>query len=259
MRGWRNWQTHYLEVVAPFGRGGSSPLPRTVKRAQVHYIQALFTLAIFWCAVWGVFIGVFQAHGVDYINHYPFSCMYFAAIITLMVRFEGHRIKAYVKRLSRFDAIALFVTAIASVAIYVAIQTYLMPRALSLHSVAFLATPLHYSLRIEIPFLITKTFEILFQQLFFVLCISYLFENNLSKLSDALAFGGYLFLIHVPLLFVLHGFLAPLLVASSLLGGFIFAVCITSLRDGFTWSYIIHYSFYVFIGLIYWLMMARVI
>lgn len=30
MRGWRNWQTHYLEVVAPFnGHGGSSPLPRT--------------------------------------------------------------------------------------------------------------------------------------------------------------------------------------------------------------------------------------
>ena len=44
MRRWRNWQTHYLEVVAPFtGIGGSSPLLRTIQLTRDRTLIKILT------------------------------------------------------------------------------------------------------------------------------------------------------------------------------------------------------------------------
>ncbi len=149
---------------------------------------------------------------------------------------------------------------IASASIIVSsVAYYLLDRFVIPSSYDAFRNTLEYSLRVNQAFLITKAFEIMFQQAFFIVSIHYLFKNGLSFGKDTLLFGLYTLAIHLPLfLFVPFDF-AVVIVLSSFFAGVIFSYFIVKYKNGFMWSYVVHYWFYIAIAVMYWFVRLHII
>jgi hypothetical protein len=195
-----------------------------------------------------VFIFSFQSEGINYVKNFAVSCAYFALIIFLLYETFGEHLKA------RANNFSLKEIGIASVLIAVSVYVYwiLNHFVISL-DYGSIRNTLAYPLQIKNSFLITKAFEIMFQQAFFIISIDYLFKNQLKTSYDIIIFGFYSFLIHLPIIFILDSSLAWVILFSSFAAGMLFSYCIIKYKNGFLYSYIIHYSFYVLIGVVYWL------
>lgn len=99
-------------------------------------------------------------------------------------------------------------------------------------------------------FLIAKSFDILFQQILFLsLLVSLkglLVQNSLIILICGVIFGT----VHLPLLVIKHNALAIYFVIFSFFAGILFSYLILFLPYGFIYAYILHWSFYIFIGVV---------
>ncbi len=209
-------------------------------------LKKVFGLSFIWFGVWAFFIFYLEPHGVDYIHNYLFTCLYFLlAIIYLTTAFK-EQIGAYVEKFSPTD---LLIMAIFSLSVSL---IYYFTALLSQHSpLAAFSSHLPSALALDYRFLLTKSFEIMFQQCFFMVSIYYLFNNNVSKKIDMLVFGCYTFLIHIPIYFI-PDTMGKVLLPVSFFAGIIFSYCITKSKRGFMWSYMIHYGFYVLLAVTFW-------
>lgn len=205
-------------------------------------------VSIVWFIVWAFFIFVMQEQGIDYIHNYLFSCIYFAFAIGFIYTFLGSHIRAHANNFSLKELGIASGSLVVSIILYELMNRFVIP-----DSYDSLRPTLDYIFRLDNSFLVTKAFEIMFQQAFFIVSIDYLFKNGLSKNSDVFLFGLYSFIIHIPILFILDVKLATIILLSSFLAGLLFSYCIIRLKNGFVWSYVAHYSFYVLLGVVYWL------
>ena len=106
--------------------------------------------------------------------------------------------------------------------------------------------------------ILSKAFEIMFQQTFFMICIYHLFGNNVSKTNDMFLFGLFSMFIHFPVLFI-DSAMGKILFAVSFFAGVIFSYCITKSKKGFIYSYMIHFAFYVLLAVVFWIFGAKYI
>jgi len=114
-----------------------------------------------------------------------------------------------------------------------------------------LKNTLHPMFYLDDRYLVTKAFEIMFQQTFFMISIYYLFSNKMSKTVDISLFGLYCLIVHLPML-VVGGQMGWVIFFVSYFAGILFSYCITKSKKGFLWSYMIHFGFYVLLAVIFW-------
>lgn len=114
----------------------------------------------------------------------------------------------------------------------------------------------HYKKRIftammDYRYMLVKSFDILFQQSAFLSLVLLLQETYLRDsiiiFLSAVIFG----LTHIPLLLMKENNIIKYFVFGSFFGGFIFSYLILTYAYGFVYAYILHWSFYVAIGLLY--------
>jgi hypothetical protein len=204
-------------------------------------------LPVIWMVVWLTFVLYLQPQGIDYVNKYIITCLYFLVIIVYFSFAFKRQIGEYVDKFSPKDLLSMVIFAVT------VIITYFVIGLLSENS------PLNLN-RYELPqmlwldekYLVTKSFEIMFQQAFFMLSIYYVFDEKISDYIDMLIFGLYCLILHIPVLFI-EGSMGKILFSVSFFAGLIFSYCITKSKKGFIYSYMIHFGFYVLLAVIFWL------
>jgi len=213
----------------------------------MNTFKKIFGLSFIWFGVWAFFIFYMQPHGIDYIHNYLSTCIYFLLVIVYLTTAFKDEIGAYVDKFSPTDLLimALFSLGVSLIYYFTALFTQHSP-------LVPLSGHLPSALALDYRFLLTKSFEIMFQQCFFMISIYYLFNNNVSKTTDMLLFGFYTLLIHVPIVFIPNS-AGKILFSVSFFAGVIFSYCITKSKKGFMWSYMIHYGFYVLLAVTFWL------
>lgn len=206
----------------------------------------ILSLSLIWFFVWVIFIFYLEPQGIDYVNRYLLSCIYFLLIIIALSTFFKKELDGYVDDFSIKDLGYMVLFSISIAVIYYFISIY---------SEKSLFSNIKYSLdpvfHLDNRYLVTKAFEIMFQQSFFMISIHYLFNNNVSRNIDMLLFGLYSMFIHIPTLFI--SVLGPILFIASFFSGIIFSHFITKSKKGFIYSYMIHFSFYVLLAVVFWL------
>lgn len=204
-------------------------------------------LPVIWMGVWLFFILYFQFQGIDYVNNYLITCLYFLVIIVYFSFAFKRQIGEYIDKFSPRDLLSMVVFAVT------VIITYFLIGLLSENS------PLNLN-RYELPqmlwlderYLVTKSFEIMFQQTFFMLSIYYIFDEKISDYIDMFIFGLYCMILHIPVIFI-EGSMGKILFSVSFFAGLIFSYCITRSKKGFIYSYMIHFGFYVLLAAVFWL------
>ena len=211
----------------------------------------IFGLSFIWFFIWATFIYYLEPQGIDYISNYLLTAIYFLLVIVGLTTFFGKELDGYVDEFSPRDLLVMIFFSIAVVAIYFFVTIWVDG-----NQVDIIKKSLPDMLQLDPRFLVTKAFEIMFQQTFFMISIYYLFNNNVSKNKDMLLFGLYAMLIHIPILFVPSS-MGKILFAVSFFAGLIFSYCITVSKKGFIYSYMIHFGFYVLLAAVFWLGGAR--
>ena len=207
-------------------------------------------IAIIWFIVWTFFILVLEKQGIDYSNHYVITSIYFMLVIAALSAIFRKQIGTYIEGFTPKDLLIVSVFSVLMAAIYFLVNHFLV-----LPSGINVAT-LPSSVRIQESFLASKAFEIMFQQTIFIISIYYIFDNKVSKWSDIFLFGLFVLLIHIPLL-IIPDFVTYVILSVSFFAGVIFSYCITRFKKGFLYSFMIHYGFYVLLGVLYWLGMSK--
>jgi hypothetical protein len=206
----------------------------------------VFGLSFIWFSVWGIYIFYLQPQAVDYLNNYLLTTIYFLLVIVAMTSIFKKELDGYVDKFSPKDLLAMVLFSIAVVSIY-----YFLSQLNTGNSLTSIKDSLPSVLQLDPRFLVTKAFEIMFQQTFFMVSIYYLFGNNVSKNVDMLLFGLYTMLIHLPILFI-DSAMGKILFGVSFFAGLIFSYCITKSKKGFIYSYMVHFGFYVILAAVFW-------
>ncbi len=207
----------------------------------------IFGLSFIWFSVWAVFILYLQPQGISYINNYLLTCIYFLLVIVALTSIFKKEIGEYVDQFSPKDLFIMMVFSVAVILIY-----YFLNLLSEGSPMGAMKSNLSAILQMDNKFLVTKAFEIMFQQTFFMISIYYLFNNNVSKNKDMILFGLYALFIHFPVLFIPTS-MGKILFSVSFFAGLIFSYCITKSKKGFLYSYMIHFGFYVLLAVIFWL------
>lgn len=90
---------------------------------------------------------------------------------------------------------------------------------------------------------LSKTAEIIFQQIMVWILFGIL-QGILLVINPVILFTLVFFIIHVPLMLVIPLKKAMFFVTASLLGGIIFAICLTYIPSGYLIALVIHIGFY---------------
>jgi len=204
-------------------------------------------------AAFGIFFIFLHRSGVNYIDHFLWTASYFLfiAIITSLL-FWSYIVTA----LHGFTAtpfIVLWIFMLAQVILYIH-----LPRYLREPKEYFEKYPDRYYLKIDWKRLISKSMDIVAQQVFIVLLVTFLKDAGLSLPEIIFSFTFLFALLHIPLIASEWGAWP-----SWLFGGIvivfsiIFPILILKVQYGFIYNIIIHWLFYTVTAVIFWIWSAK--
>lgn len=122
----------------------------------------------------------------------------------------------------------------------------------------FARYPDRYYLKIDLRRLVSKSMDIMAQQVFIVVLVLLLYEAGLSFYKLLVVFGILFALLHVPLIASERGAWPSWLFAGIVvLFSVIFPTLILTVPYGFIYTYMIHWSFYMSIAVIFWIAYAE--
>ncbi len=108
-----------------------------------------------------------------------------------------------------------------------------------------------FAATMDYRFLFAKSFDILFQQISFLILVL-LLKDVVVGTGTIVIFSGLIFgIVHLPLLILRHHVLVPYFVIASFFAGIIFSFLIVTLPYGFIYAYCLHWSFYIGVGIYY--------
>jgi len=106
----------------------------------------------------------------------------------------------------------------------------------------------------NLPYVIVKTVEIAFQQLFVTILVLLLHQNlGMNFLELTLYFLVFFGVVHFLLLFFMDIKFVLLYSIAAMLASFIFPFMILNIQYGLVYNYIIHWMFYLISGMLVWL------
>jgi len=200
-----------------------------------------------WLTGWYLWLFLFKK-GLNYIKTYRLSALYFFVLSTISSFLYRNHLTNFLFKIPirLFPLILIPIFYILLFGIYYFSQKIFDKKILRSHfNKNILVAMMNYN------YIFSKSFDILFHQLLFlclVLSLGNIISNNsLVIFTSAFAFG----LVHLPLLFIKYNRLAIYYVPASFLAGLIFSSLIIIFPYGFVYSYMIHWNFYVLVGLIY--------
>ncbi len=207
-------------------------------------LSSILSWIILWFYSWYGWL-LLVKRGINNVITYRITALYFLFLTILVWFFYHNHLNNFLRNLPfRIFPFYLLICFFAiTIGIYYFSQKLFGKTFLAAHRKNNL-----FSAMMDFRFLFAKSFDILFQQLLFlclVLSLKESFQNNfLTIISCGIIFGG----VHLPLLKIKYNSITNYLVICSFIAGTIFSALMLFFPYGIIYSYILHWSFYVLVG-----------
>lgn len=213
----------------------------------MQILRIIISWVILWFGSWYGWILLLKK-GINYVKTLRIAIFYFLFLSLISYLFYQHHLYLFFSHLPfKLFPIYLLVTFfVISTGIYYFSRRIFDKKVLSSHlERKILAAMMDYR------FLLAKSFDILFQQLLFLILVISLREVIPNKEVIILVAGFVFCIVHLPLLVIKYNVLSTYFVVASFFAGLLFSSLILSLPYGFIYSYILHWCFYLFVGIAY--------
>ncbi len=208
-----------------------------------------------WLVLWlagGASFVILVRRGIDYVTRPVRVAATFVVLTLIAVQPFWPLVRTRVT--STAPVTGLAVLGVAGVA--VAVHAFL--RARLRRPSAFIAAHPHiYWLRLDDRYLVSKPFEILFQQTLLVSLVCLLDARGASTVAIVLGCMTLFGASHVLLFRLVGRLFGWYYLISSLVAAIVFPVLILHLRDGIVWSLSAHWLFYVASAAAFWVVLSR--
>lgn len=198
-----------------------------------------------WFCAWSVWLFL-QHRNINYVKAYRLTVLYF--LLLSVICWKLYRLDGFFSLLTPkpFPLYVLFCFFSLFIVLYFFAKRLFDKNLLNSH----LENRLYFA-AMDYRFLISKSFDILFQQLAFIGLVL-----GLSKVFgpdwQIIFLVGIIFCAaHIPLLKTKYNRIAPYFIFASFFAGIIFSSFILSFPYGFVYSYIFHWCFYVLAGFVF--------
>lgn len=201
---------------------------------------------LYWISVFGVFVFGLKSNGIDYLNYFYLTSLYF--IIATFLANYLFDFKESICKVSNLKSQFKWIT-IQTLLFFIlgVIIAHFIPSSTGLESFIEKNRIMFPLFRLETSF--TKIVDIAFQQFMIVGLVLVLKDRLKTKAEVIGVFTFVFFLLHVPLLIV-FSWSGLLFILPSFLAGIIFSFLILSYKNGITLSIFVHEYFYLVLGII---------
>ncbi|MDO8556328.1 MAG: hypothetical protein Q7R96_04105 [Nanoarchaeota archaeon] len=213
--------------------------------------MTLLTTFTIWLLLWIIVFGIFfvmklNGKGVTYVHNYGLTVIFFILSTILAINIFDFP----------FEKIAITPLAISSlIALYIlSLSTYSLAKKLLKPPQTLLKKyPDHYWITLDYRYLISKSFEILFQQTMIIIGVWMLYNAGFSLLKTITYFFIIFGFIHLIGISTAGKTMGIFYLLASLIGALFFPILIIASPDGFIYSYIVHFLFYIIAGIVVWI------
>lgn len=214
----------------------------------MQIISIILIWSAIWLISWSIWIFLLVKKDINYINAPLKTIFYFLALSIITFTLYYNNLYTFFSNLplKLFPVYFVVIYTLLTIGIYYFSKKIFGKKLLTSHYKKRVFTGM-----MDYRFLIAKSFDISFQQLFF-LCLILSIKKTTSSFWIIVLISGIIFgLVHIPLLKTKHNILSTYFVIFSFFAGFIFAFLMLFLPFGFIYSYFLHWSFYIIIGVIF--------
>lgn len=199
-----------------------------------------------WILCWIFIKGIFYAFskkGFLYIKQYKGITLYFFLASIVVYWIFQTDITFLVSKVNIQDVILLTIFFIVISSIYLISPLIFTKKQLDSNALALTKMDLRY--------LFAKSFEIVFQQLLIIALVSILKHAGIETLFIYITFSVLFCSLHLPLMKIRGKRFGMYFSIAALISGFFFPYFITHFSNGYVYSYMLHWGFYLVTGFIY--------
>ena len=204
-----------------------------------------------WMAAWvgvGTIFVLLVRRGVNYLDRYPLTALYFLlATVVVAAPFRG----LLVPLLHELRPIHAVLFAIV-LGLHVLVYRWL-PRRMARPEALIRAHPHIYWLRMDQRYNVSKPVEILFQQILFVSLVLLLERSSMPRIGWNLLLIALFASLHIPIIALVGRYFGLYYLGSSLVAAVLFPAVILSRPDGFVYSYLLHWLYYLASAVFFWM------
>lgn len=208
-----------------------------------------------WLAIfvtgWTVWIALLHK-GIHYINRFIFASFYFLGFSVITAITFKDSLQPIVVDFSPM----LFIP-VTAVAVLFFLVYFFSRRFLKKPEKAMAEQPEDFNLPMDYRYIISKHFEILFQQTTILVLVLLLQKTGLTLAGIVVCFAVLFGVLHVPLIKTMGRFFGLYYTIFAMLSGLVFPILITQFRYGFVYSFLVHVLFYVATGVFFWVYFAQ--
>jgi hypothetical protein len=199
-----------------------------------------------WVAVGAVFVLLVRRR-VNYIDRYPITAAYFAlATIVVAIPFRPV-ISPLLHELRPIHGLFFAIVAGLHVLVY-----RWLPGRVDRPEALIRAYPHIYWLRLDQRYNVSKPFEILFQQTLFVTLVLLLERSGWPRIGWNALLIGLFASLHIPIIPLVRRYFGLYYLGSSIVAAILFPAVILSRPDGFVYSYLLHWLYYLASSVFFW-------
>ena len=213
---------------------------------HASFIAELGILACLWLAGWGVAFWLIRK-GITYVENYLITSLAFLSFSALLVVSFGRRYEPLTRNPTALPFLVLLLAVVVTIALYA-----VCPRYFKRPDALIAKHPEEFYLRMDYRYLVSKSFEVLFQQLVIVALTLLLAATGLTRTGIVLAFLVLFGLLHLPMLRVIGGGLGIYYTIASATLAVVFPLLILRVHYGFVYSYAAHWFSYMLAGALAW-------
>ncbi len=210
------------------------------------FVLELGILVAIWLAGWGVAFWLIRK-GINYIDHYVVTSIVFLSFSAVLVAESWQRFEPLTSSPILLPFVVLLLAAVTAIGIYA-----LCPRHFRRPDGLIARHPEEFYLRMDRRYLVSKSFEVLFQQLVIAALTLLLASTGLTMTGIVLAFLCLFGLLHLPMLRLVGRGPGLYYALAATTGAVVFPVLILRVHYGFVYSYTAHWFVYVLAGVLAW-------
>lgn len=199
-----------------------------------------------WILCWVIIKGTFYAfsnRGFLYIKQYKLITIYFIFSSIIVYLLFQKDITFFVSDISIQESFVLAVFFVIISSMYLLSPLLFTKKQLDSNALALT--------KMDIRYLFAKSFEIVFQQLLIIALVSILKHANIETLFIYITFSLLFGSLHLPLMKIRGKRFGMYFSIAAFISGFLFPYFIIRFSNGYVYSYMLHWGFYLVTGFIY--------
>lgn len=212
-----------------------------------NFLAHTLLLVLMWFGTWAFFYFYLIGRGINYVKDAEVTTLYFLFVSVTMLGLFGDRLAPFLDDYAGLPFGILAVAFLLNLGIY-----YYVPTFFRRPSVLIKKYPNEFFLALDSRYLISKTFDIIYQQIFIILLVAALARIGLSVKEITLAFALLFSVIHFPLIWIEGRLWGIYFMTAALLSALFFPPLILQVPYGFIYTFIIHWGFYTLSGMLFW-------